>query len=565
MRCAVGTNNVDHCARLCHAPTVVGLAKAFGSGAMTNSIEELERADCIFVIGSNTTETQPITAMRIKRAKSGEAKLVVVDPRRTELAELADIHLQLNHGSDTALINAMMSVILRQGLEDREFIERRTEGFEDLEQHLKNFDLEEAERITGVRREDMAKAAELYAKSEKSSIVYCMGITQHTCGTQNVLALADLAMLCGKVGKESCGVNPLRGQCNVQGACDMGALPEFFTGYQRTDDEKAIERFEAAWGAGLSRDRGLTIEEMLHGAEDGKIRALYIMGENPVLSGPNSKRIQRALEKLELLVVQDLFLTETAELAEVVLPASCFAEKDGTFTNTERRVQRVRKALEPPGKARTDLEIICDISAKMGYPMSYESPKKVISPEKVMKEISSLTPIYGGISYKRLQKESLQWPCPSRKHPGTKYLYRDDFSRGKGRFHPVVYRPPVELPTRDYPFILSTGRVLYHFHTGTMSRKNMGINEVFPEAILELNPKDAAELRVNDGEEVRVLSRRGEVLVKARITERVMRGVVFMPFHFRESPANVLTNDSLDPVSGIPELKVCTVRVEPVH
>jgi predicted molibdopterin-dependent oxidoreductase YjgC len=336
MRCAVGTNNVDHCARLCHAPTVVGLAKAFGSGAMTNTIKELENADCIFIIGSNATETQPVTALSIKSAKSRGAKLIVADPRKTELIELADLHIQLNPGSDIALINAMMAVILERGWENGKFVAQCTEGFDTLRDNLRTLDLEEAERITGVDKKDIELAAELYAKSERSSIVYCMGITQHTCGTQNVLALADLAMLCGKVGKESCGVNPLRGQCNVQGACDMGALPEFFTGYQKTADEKAVEKFEKAWGVKLSRKKGLTLEEMLHDAEEGRIKALCIMGENPVLSGPNSKRIQRALEKLELLVVQDLFLTETAELAEVVLPASCFAEKDGTFTNTER-------------------------------------------------------------------------------------------------------------------------------------------------------------------------------------------------------------------------------------
>jgi len=556
MRCAIGSNNVDHCARLCHAPTVVGLAKAFGSGAMTNTIGELERADCIFVVGSNTTETQPITAMRIKRAKSRGAKLIVADPRRTELAELADVHLRLSHGSDTALINAIMAIILAEGWEDREFIEQRTENFQDLEKLLRDFDVGEAERITGVRAEDMRRAAELYAQSRNSSIVYCMGVTQHTCGTRNVLAIADLAMLCGKIGRESTGVNPLRGQCNVQGACDVGALPEFFPGYQRVGDERATELFERAWGKELSRERGLTVEEILQSAEDGEIRALYIMGENPMISDPDRDRTEKALRSLELLVVQDIFLTETAELADVVLPAACFAEKDGTFTNTERRVQRLRKALEPPGQAREDMKIICDISTRMGYPMRYERP------ENVMEEISSLIPNYGGISYERLEDGGLQWPCPSTASPGTKYLHGDKFSRGRGRFHPVTYSPPAELPDERYPILLSTGRVLYHFHTGTMSRRSPGINSVFPEAIVEINPEDAEELGIAGGDHVRIISRRGSVVARANLSQKVSKGTAFMPFHFAEAPANALTGDALDEEAKTPEYKVSAVRIE---
>jgi len=554
MRCVIGTNNVDHCARLCHAPTIAGLAKAFGSGAMTNTIEELENAECIFVIGSNTTETQPITALRIKRAK--KAKLIVVDPRKTELAELADLHLQINPGSDVALINGIMSVILKKGLEDRRFIEQRTEGFEALRAHLLSLDLEDATRITGVKREDIEKAAELYASAKHSSIVYCMGITQHISGTENVLALADLAMLCGMVGKESTGVNPLRGQCNVQGACDMGALPEFFTGYQKIDDEKAVEKFEAAWGRRLPRTRGLSIEEIIQGAEAGEIKALYVMGENPVLSDPDSEKTVKALKKLDLLVVQDIFLTETAEIADVVLPAACFAEKDGTFTNTERRVQRLRKAIEPPGEAREDWRIICELSSRMGYQMSYKDAAEV------MQEIASLTPIYTGISYERITTKGLQWPCPSKEHPGTKYLHKDEFSRGKGRFYCVNYRAPAEHTDEDYPFILSTGRVLYHFHTGTMSRKSRGINEVFPGAIVEISPEDAARLSIGEGDRIRITSRRGSVVASARITERVKEGMVFMPFHFREAPANRLTSDVLDEEAKIPEYKISAVRIE---
>jgi formate dehydrogenase alpha subunit len=556
MRCAIGTNNVDHCARLCHAPTVVGLAKAFGSGAMTNTIKELEGADCIFVVGSNTTETQPVTALRIKKAKSNGAKLIVADPRKTELAEMADVWLRLRNGSDTALINGIMCAILRNGWENRDFIDQRTEGFEALREHLKSISMKEIERITGISMDEIERAAKLYANSGRSSIVYCMGITQHICGTDNVLALADLAMLCGQIGRESCGINPLRGQCNVQGACDFGALPEFFTGYQRTDDEKALERFERAWDTKLSREKGMTIEEMLHGAEEGSLKALYIMGENPVMSDPNSRRTIKDLEALDFLVVQDIFLTETAELADVVLPTACFAEKEGTFTNTERRVQRVRKAIEPPGIAKTDFDIICELSKKMGYPMSFDSP------EKVMEEMASLTPSYGGISYERLEKEDLQWPCPSKEHHGTKYLHKDSFSRGKGRFYAVGYRAPAEMPDDEYPFLLSTGRVLYHFHTGTMSRKSRGINEVFPEAVVEINPEDADSLGLSEHETVRITSRRGSVNVKARITDRVPKGEIFMPFHFRKSAANVLTNDALDREAKTPEYKIAAVRIE---
>jgi len=558
VRAVFGTNNVDHCARLCHASTVAGLARAFGSGAMTNSIDEIEHADVIFVTGSNTTEAHPIIALRIKAAvmKHG-AKLIVADPRRIDLVNFADIHMRQRSGSDVALFNAMMNVIISEGLHDEEFIRDRTEGFDEARAVIDECTPEVAEKITGVPADDIRRAARVYAGAERASIIYSMGITQHTTGTDNVLALANLAMLTGNVGKKSTGVNPLRGQNNVQGACDLGALPNVFPGYQAVTDDALREKFEEAWGVKLPGEIGLTVVEMMHAAEKGDLKGLYIMGENPALSDPNLNRTRKALEDIEFLVVQDIFLTETAQYADVVLPAASFAEKDGTYTNTERRVQRVRKALDPPGEARQDWEIICDLATRMGYPMKYSDPGAI------MDEIASLTPIYGGMSYDRLEGIGLQWPCGDKSHPGTRYLHKGEFKRGKGKFHPTPYRDPAEMPDKKYPFILTTGRFLYHFHTGTLSRKSEGLEEICPGGNVEISPDDAAFLGVADGDLVKVASRRGEVLAKATVTERSPKGTVFMAFHFREAAANILTNDALDPIAKIPEFKVCAVKVTP--
>ncbi len=558
MRAVVGTNNVDHCARLCHASTVAGLARAFGSGAMTNSMEELSRADCILITGSNTSEAHPVIALQIKKAVKNGAKLIVADPRKIELVDYAELWLRQDPGTDVALFNGMMWIILNKGLEDVKFIDKRTEGFGSLKEALKDYPPEKVEKITGVPAEQIEKAAELYAKANRSSIVYAMGITQHTTGTDNVLSLANLAMITGNVGRESTGVNPLRGQNNVQGACDLGALPNVFPGYQNVEDAKLREKFENAWGVSLPGKKGLTVVEMMHGIEDGKIKGMYIMGENSVLTDPDSTRTKKALEQLDFLVVQDIFLSETAKLADLVLPATCFAEKDGAFTNTERRVQRVRKALNPPGEARADWEIICDVATRMRYPMKYRHPSEI------MDEIAALSPIYGGIIYPRLEGKGLQWPCPDKNHPGTKYLHKDRFTRGKGKFHPTPYRPPVELPDEEYPFILSTGRVLYHFHTGTMTHRVRGIERIYPEGLVEVNSEDASSLGLSDGDMAKVRSRRGEVTAKVRITDRSPRGVVFMTFHFKDAAANILTIDALDPIAKIPEFKVCAVSVEPV-
>jgi len=560
MRAAIGTNNVDHCARLCHSSTVVGLARAFGSGAMTNSIAEIEGADCILVTGSNTTEAHPIIALRIKAAVVAHgARLIVADPRRIDLTRFASLHLRQRSGTDVILFNAMMKVILEEDLYDHEFVKTRCEGFEEFREQVSAVDLDMAARVTGVPPASIRRAARLYAGARRASIIYSMGITQHTTGTDNVLALANLAMLTGNVGRESTGVNPLRGQNNVQGACDLGALPDVLPGYQKVDNPDVRARFEAAWGVPLPSEPGLTVVEIVDAAATGRIKGLYVMGENPMMSDPDVGHVRRALEALDFLVVQDIFMTETARLADVVLPGASFAEKDGTFTNTERRVQLIRKAVEPPGDALPDWEILCRLSAALGYPMAYESPARV------MEEAARLTPIYGGISHERLAGAGLQWPCPAPHHPGSPYLHRGRFSRGKGRFHPVRFREAAELPDRDYPYLLTTGRLLCQFHTGSMTRKTGGLEQLAPPAPFEINPEDAARENIQDGDQVELSTRRGTVRARAVVTERAPVGTVFMPFHFHEAPANVLTNPALDPVAKIPEYKVCAVRLRKVE
>ncbi|MEW6097147.1 MAG: formate dehydrogenase subunit alpha [bacterium] len=556
MRTAIGTNNVDHCARLCHASTIAGLSVSFGSGAMTNSIAEIENADCILVTGSNTTECHPIIGLKIKQAVKKGAKLIVADPRRIELAELADVHLQFRSGTDVAWLNGMMNVIINEGLLDEKFIEERCEGFDEFKKIVLEYTPEKSSGITGIPADEIIKAARIYAKAEKSSIIYSMGITQHTSGTDNVFSIANLAMLTGNVGRENTGVNPLRGQNNVQGACDVGALPNLLPGYQKVIDEQARTKFEQAWGVKLPATPGLTIIEMFNEAGK-KIKAMYIMGENPMVSDPDLNHVEESLKRLDFLVVQDIFLTPTAKLADVVLPAASFAEKDGTFTNTERRVQLVRKAIEPIGESRSDCTIV-ELASKMGYQMQYQSA------EEIFEEIARLIPSYAGISYKRLKKGGgLQWPCPDATHPGTKFLHKDKFAGGKGKFQPVPYRPPAEEPDETYPFRLTTGRVLYHYHTASMTRRSKGLDEICKAGYIEINPQDAAYLGINNGDMVIVSSRRGSIKIKAMVTDRVGEKVVFIPFHFAESAANVLTNAALDPIAKIPEFKVCAVKIVP--
>jgi formate dehydrogenase alpha subunit len=536
---------------------VAGLAATFGSGAMTNSIEEIEYADAIFAIGTNTTENHPVISSRVKRAvRQRGAKLIVADPREIDLVKYATIWLQQKPGTDVALLNGMMNVIISENLYDKKYVETRTEGFEAMKTVVEKYTPEFCAEITGVPAEDIRTAARLYAEAQPASILYTMGITQHTTGVDNVKSIANLAMICGNLGIEGGGVNPLRGQNNVQGACDMGALPVVFTGYQPVANEEARAKFEKAWGVTLSTKPGLTIVEAMNAAHEGKLKALYVMGENPMLSDPDLNHAQEALQHLDLLIVQDILPSETTRFAHVVLPAACFAEKEGTFSNTERRVQMVRKAVEPPGQARADWEIISQISTAMGYPMNYAGP------EEIMREIHTLTPSYAGITYERIQKVGLQWPCPNETHPGTKFLHKDRFSRGLGLLSAIEYKPPAELPDADYPFIMTTGRVLYQYHTANMSRLSPGIMQRCPESLVEINPVDAKKLKLSDGQLVKVSSRRGAVQAKSHMTMRVPAGTIFMNFHFREAAVNLLTNPALDPIAKIPEYKVCAVKVE---
>ena len=524
---------------------------------MTNSIGELAEAECILITGSNTTEQHPIIAGKILEALKKGAKLIIFDPRRIQLTPYADMHLSQKPGTDVAYLNAMMKVMIDEGLYDREFVEGRADGFDELKASLCDCTPGWASDITGIPADDIVKAARMFAGASSASIVYCMGITQHASGTDNVKALANLAMLTGNVGFPSTGVNPLRGQNNVQGACDMGGLPDVYPGYQKVEDETAAGKFEQAWGRALTRKPGLTLMEMMDAAARGEIRFMFILGENPLVSDPNINHVREALGALDFLVVQDIMKTETTALADVVLPGACWAEKDGTFTNTERRVQRVRKAVEPPGEALADWEIICRIARAMdagGFDFG--------SAVEIFAEIASLTPQYAGITSERLGTSGLQWPCTSVDDPGTVFLHKDRFTRGKGQFQVTGYRPPAELPDAEYPLVLMTGRLAFHYHTGTMTRTSPTLDREVSKAFIEINPTDASAHGITSGGPVKVSSRRGEITVEALVTDRVKPGEVFIPFHFAESAANMLTNDALDPVSRIPELKVCAVRVE---
>ena len=537
---------------------MAGLAASFGSGAMTNSIAEIGEAACIFAIGTNTTANHPIIGRQVTRAVHNGARLIVADPRKIPLCRIADIWLRLRPGSNIALLNGMMRVIIEEGLLNTSFIKDRCEGFEAFEASVMETDLATAEEITGVSASDIARAARMFASTSPATILYTLGITEFSHGTDNVQALANLALLTGSIGRPSTGVNPLRGQNNVQGACDMGALPNVYPGYQKVDDKEVRKKFEEAWGCELNPSPGLTLTEFFEAANKGRIKAIYLVGEDPMVTDADTNFIEKAISHLELFVVQDIFLTETAKLADVVLPAASFAEKDGTFTNTERRVQRVRKAIEPIGKARPDWMIICDIARCMhaeGFDYS--------SPEEIMEEIRGLVPSYGGITYKRIEKTGLQWPCPDLTHPGTPYLYAESFSTpsGRGRFMPISYLPPAETTSHEYPFILITRRSAFHYH-GIMTRKARGFDDLRGEAYLEIHPIDAASLEVQDGEVVRVTSRRGSLKVKTKITKTVSSGVVCMTFNYSEVRTNLLTNRALDPIAKTPEFKMCAVKIE---
>jgi formate dehydrogenase alpha subunit len=526
---------------------------------MTNSLKDINDAACILAIGTNTTEAHPIIGMNLRRAARQGTKLIVANPLEIALVRDAAIWLQHRAGTDVALLMGMMKVIVDEGLMDAAFIEARCENYDLFKGSLKNYPLSLVEDITGVPGEKIAEAARLYATNRPAAILYTMGITQHTHGTDNVMAVANLAMLTGNIGKPGSGVNPLRGQNNVQGACDVGALPNVYPGYQSVADPNIKEKFEAAWGVTLNPTPGKTLTEIMPLAHEGKVKAMYLMGENPYLSDPDASHVREAMRRLDFFVVQDIFLSETALLADVVLPACSFAEKDGTFANTERRVQRVRKAIEPVGDSRPDWWITCQIAQYLGAKgFDFKNPSQI------MDEIASVTPSYGGINYRRLEKEGLQWPCPTEEHPGTAILHTELFSRGKGHFVPLEYRPPAELPDGEYPLVLTTDRSLFHYHTGTMTRKVRGLNIFAGEELVAINPRDAGARDIDDGDRVRVISRRGEVAAKAQLTEAVPPGTIAMTFHFAETPTNELTNPALDPVAKIPEFKVAAVRVEKI-
>jgi len=538
---------------------VTGLVAAFGSGAMTNYTQDFEHSKAFFIIGSNTLEQHPIIGIKVRKViREQGAKLVVADPREIPLARIADVHLKIKPGSNIAILNGLMKVILDENLWDHEYVKTRTEGFDELKAMLDQVTPEWVEDITGVPYTEVQKAARIIATNSPCALMYAMGITQHLTGHQNVLSCANLQMLLGNVGIPGGGVNPLRGQNNVQGACDMGGLPNVFTGYQKVVDENIRQKMADAWGVdSLPGKVGLTVTEMT----GGKVKGLYVIGENPMVSDPHLNHVKESLNGLDFLVVQDIFLTETAQMADVVLPAVSFAEKDGTFTNTGRRVQRVRKAIEPIGQSRPDWEIACDLASRMGYDMHYADASAVFD------EIARVTPIYGGISYARIEKEGLQWPCLTPDHPGTDILHVGRFSRGLGRFHAVEYLPPSEQPDDEYPFIFTTGRSLFHYHTGSMTRRAHGLNTLRPEATVELHPDDASKYGITDGDSVKVSSRRGAVTAKAQVGEKPLLGppipgVVFMNFHFAEASANFLTSPKLDPIAKIPELKACAVKIE---
>jgi formate dehydrogenase alpha subunit len=559
------TNNIDHCARLCHAGSVTGLQLSIGSSAMSNSIAEMENLEAFIVTGSNTTETHPVIANFLKRAvRQNGAKLIVIDPRRIDMTNFATLWLRQNPGSDVAVFQAMAHTIVKEGLYDPNFIHDRTEGFSEYLESLEEFTPEWAESVSGVPAESIREAARIYANAGRAAIYWGMGISQSTHGTDNTLSLVNLALMCGHVGKSGTGLNPLRGQNNVQGCSDSGGLPNVFTAYQRVDDPAIRERFEQVWGTRLSPTPGLTATECIDASLSGAVRGMFVLGENPMMSEPNLNHARHSLEQLEFLVCQDIFINETGEMADVILPATSFAEKDGTFTNTDRRVQRCRAAVPPVGNSRPDWDILSDlgrrIQTRLGVTMA--SGFDYSHPAEIWEEMRRVTPDFWGIDYARLEREGgVHWPCPDFDHPGTPFLFSDDFPRGKGKFWQVQYGTNSELPDADYPFNLSTGRVLYHWSGSTMTGRSR-LEDVYPEAVCEVHPDDAAALGVATGDWIKVSSRRGEITLRALVTGRSPRGTVFVPFHFAEAAANLLTLDRIDERAKIPDYKNTAVKIE---
>ncbi len=564
VRAVLHTNNIDHCARLCHAGSVTGLQLAIGSSAMSNSIAEMEHLDTFIVTGSNTTETHPVISLFLKKAvRQNGAKLIVVDPRQIELTDFATLWLRQNPGTDVAVYQAMAHVIVTEELYDETFVGARTEGFAEYAQSLASFTPEWAEQVSGVPAEDIRQAARMYATANSAAIYWGMGISQSTHGTDNALALVNLALLTGHIGRPGTGLNPLRGQNNVQGCSDSGGLPNVYTAYQRVDDPAVRARFEQAWHTALSPDPGLTVTEMMDAALTGKIRAMVVLGEDPLMSEPNIDHARHALEALDFMVCIDILPNRTTDYAHVILPAASFAEKDGTFTNSDRRVQRVRQALPLVGQSRLDWVIICDLARRMEAELGIEDSAGFDYPdaEAIWEEMRRVTPDFYGITYARLDRESgVHWPCPAPDHPGTPYLFADDFPRGKGKFWALEYGTESELPDDEYPYHLTTGRVLFHWHGGALTRRSK-LDDIFPEPVLEIHPDDARTLDVSTGDWIEAVSRRGQLVCRALVTGRSPAGTVFLPFHFAEAAANLLTWEKVDPRAKIPDFKMTAVQL----
>ena len=561
------TNNIDHCTRLCHAGSVVALLKSLGTSAMSNTASQVIASDVFIVTGSNTTENHPIIGLQMKEAvmKHG-AKLIVIDPRRIELCDFATLFLPLKPGTNVVVFSAMAQVIIKEGLVNEAFVAERAEGYEEFKQSVEKFTPEYAEAMSGVDRNLIIEAARMYATAKNGMIFWGMGISQLSTGTVSALALVHLMLLTGHIGRPGTGLNPLRGQNNVQGASDAGAMPFHYPGYMEVDKEENAVQWEQAWNiepGGLSRKRGLTTTEILSNAKPGGVRALYIMGENPMMTEPNLNETRQHMAHLEFLVAQDIFINESGAFADVILPATSFAEKEGTFTNTDRRVQRVREAIAPRGQARPDWEIICDlairIEQRLGRPNTarwhYEEP------EEVFREMADVATMLKGVTYARIEEQGLQYPVPDESHPGTPTLFIDSFPSGRGKFFPLEHTPLAEEPDDEYPFILTTGRLLEHWHGGSMTRHSE-LDALYPEARIELHEVDAARLFFKTNDVVRVSSRRGNIVLRVLVSPKTSPGVVFIPMHFAEAAANLLTIDTLDPFAKIPEFKACAVKIE---
>ena len=558
MRCVIGTNHIDNCARVCHSATVTGMMETFGASAATNSIEDYDQAKLIMIIGANPTESHPVIGAHIKRVARRGVPLIVIDPRRTELARLADVHLQLRPGTNVALLNGLGHVILKEGLLDHRFIDERTEGAEDWINTVERCTPQLTQEITGVPATLIKEAARRYAQSGASLCLHGLGVTEHRWGSHGVIAICNLALATGNVGRPGTGVNPLRGQNNVQGASDVGCLPTYFSGYQALNDPELARLHERITGRPLPARKGMKIPEMWDAALEGRLKGVWIIGYDVAQTDPNLKKVRQALEKLDFLVVQDLFMSETARLAHLVVPGTSFLEKDGTFTNLERRIQRIRKAIDPPQGLMPDGQVVCEVASRMGYQMAYAHPKDI------MNEIAQLTPMWAGVSYERLEQSSgLQWPVSDATHHGTTIMHREHFVRGKARFVGVDYLPPGESPDEQYPFILITGRILQHYNCGSQTRRT-GIIHLVDGDVLEMHPQDADKLGCRNGELVRLVSPRADAVLPVAISERVQPGQLFTSFHFPHSQVNRLLSSSADENSKCPEYKVSAVRVESI-